>query len=230
MSGCCCCNACCAPTTTQPPQPPAGKRCDRYKVTIESINVTAIDDGFLGGTLEMTFTFLVNGQVQTWVNNNLDTGVTSIGLSFFADVPADSSTITVEVSGVEADPFFNDPVAGFTQVWGQAQNWGAGGQSGGASDSNITYTLNYTITCAHETTIAISRAALLAYAQEKAQMRRRKADNLSSATLLGWSLDRLRRSGWQVVSGTDQHYLLRGHGILPAQIERKFGREEKGKA
>jgi hypothetical protein len=97
---------------------------------VDSIDVSAIDDGFLGGDLEVTFTFVVNGVAQTWTNNALGTGVTPIGITFFVPVPVPSSTITFEVSGVEDDIFFDDPLAGFPRTFGQPENWGVGFQSG----------------------------------------------------------------------------------------------------
>jgi hypothetical protein len=219
-SSCCCCQA------QQPPDgggepPPA--RCTRYRVTIESIDVSMIDDGFLGGTLETTWTIVVNGDVQTYTNNNLDVGVTPIGLTFFADVPADTSTITIQVSGIEDDPFFDDTLPGFTNVWGQAQNWGAGSQSDGGNDSNITYRLNYTIACAQRTTVSVSRQALQAYGEAKGKQRK-GAKPGGPVIAESWALDRLRRTGnWQVVSATDNMVVVSGYGEMPAGVEREFG-------
>ncbi len=227
MSNCCCC---CPPPTPPPPTPPGGDptqppRCTRYQVTITSIDVAAIDDGFLGGDLEATFTFVVNGQVQTWVNPDLAVGTSPIGLTFFVDVPADTSTIVLEVSGVEDDPVFDDPLTGFTHVWGQAQNWGVGFQSGSASDSNITYTLNYQITCARQVTVSISREVLMAYAQEKAG-KRKKAQPPSASTLLSWGLDRVRRANWELVQATDKEFVFKGYGKFPVLLERKYARKK----
>jgi hypothetical protein len=228
MSDCCC--SCCQPSGPQPPGgggPEPQPRCTRYQVTFESISVSAIDDGFLGGNLEAHFTFVVNGQARTWVNNDLGTGVSNIGITMFVDVPADTSTITIEVSGVEDDPVFDDDLAGFNQVWGQAQNWGLGSQAGSASDSNITYSLNYQITCAQKTTVAVSRAAIMAYAQERVK-KRKKAKAVSQATLFSWSLDRFRRSGWDVQQLTDEHVVLAGYGSFPMLAERKYAGPKKG--
>lgn len=230
MCNCCCC---CQPTEPRPEptdgdggdtQPP---RCTRYRVAIVSMNVTGIDDGFLGGDLEATFTFVVNGQARTWVNNNLDTGVHNIGITFFVDVPSDTSTITLEVSGVEDDPVFDDPLAGFTRVWGQAQNWGVGAQSGSASDSNITYSLNYEITCAQETAFAVSRQAIMAYAVERAKTRKKAAKDPSESTILSWALDRFRRGNWEIVQATPDHFVFKGYGTLPSLIERKYAKQKK---
>jgi hypothetical protein len=222
------CQTCCCPQCKNGKAPPDGDggppdpaRCTRYRLTVDSIDVSAIDDGFLGGNLEVVFTFVVNGQAKTYTNNDLGTGVTPIGISFFVDVPAVTSTISFTVSGIEQDTFFDDPIAGFTRVFGQPENWGQGFQTGSASDSNITYSLNYTITCATDVTVAISRQALLGYAREKAE--RRHVDVPTEAIGLAWSLDRLRREGWQVVGVTDRHYVLRGPGTLPLLVERKHG-------
>lgn len=188
---------------------------------MDSIDISAIDDGFLGGNLEVVLTFLVNGQTQTFTNNDLGTGVTPIGLTFFVPVPTDQSTIAFTVSGVEQDPFFDDPIAGFTRVFGQPENWGQGFQTGSASDSNITYTLNYTITCATDNVVSVSRQALLGYAREKAEQR--GVDFPGESIALSWSLDRLRRAYWTVVSATDQQFVLRGPGNLPLLVERRHG-------
>lgn len=222
--GCCCC---CTGKTPPPQEPPTGggettQRCVRYRVSIQSMSVTAIDDGFLGGDLEATFTFVVNGQARTWVNNDLDTGVHNIGITFFVDVPSDTSTITLNVSGVEDDPIFDDDLAGFTHVWGQAQNWGVGSQSGSANDSNITYTLNYEITCAQLTTVAVARNTLMAYASEKANTRN-EAKAASDTTLLSWGIDRFRREGWEVIQGTGDQLIFKGYGNFPLLMEKKFG-------
>lgn len=229
------CNSCCCCPQTTPPgggggggeEPPP--RCTRYRVTVDSIDVSAIDDGFLGGTLETTWTIVVNGQVQIYTNNNLDVGVTPIGLTFFAAVPADTSTITVQVSGIEHDPFFDDTLPGFTNVWGQAQNWGIGAQSDGGNDSNITYRLNYTIACAQRTTISVSRQALQAYGEAKVKQRS-GATSGGPVVAESWALDRLRRfGGWEAVAATGDGFVVAGFGDLPARIEREFGRG-KGKA
>ena len=93
-------------------------------------------------------------------------------------------------------------------------------QTGSASDSNITYTLNYTITCARNADVAVSRAALLGYARAKAEQRRVEVPTEHIA--IAWALDRFRREGWQVVAATDAQYVLRGPGTLPLLAERRF--------
>jgi hypothetical protein len=225
---CCCCQQRPSPGNGGDGKPPPS-RCLRYQVTIESIDVSKIDDGFLGGTLETTWTIVVNGQPQIYTNNNLDVGVTPIGFTFFAAVPADSSTITVQVSGVEDDPFFDDTLPGFTDVWGQAENWGVGAQSNGGSDSNITYRLNYTITCAERTTISVSRAALRAYGEAKASQRP-GAGRPDPLVAESWALDRFRRFGqWEAIASTSDTIVLSGYGTLPVRVQRQFGegREEQ---
>jgi hypothetical protein len=229
MCGCCCCKEHDGNGNGNGGGGTPPVRCTRYQVTFQSIDVTSIDDGFLGGSLEVTFTFSVNGQVQTWQNAALDVGVTPIGLTFFADVPTDTSTIVVDVTGVEDDPFFDDQLPGFNQVFSQGQNWGEGAQAGGGTDSNITYTLNYTIACARRTSIAVSRAALVAYGQDRVSTRK-GAESASEAVLLSWALDRLRRSdGWEVVSATGEEYTLAGYGVLPARLEKKYGQQRRGR-
>jgi hypothetical protein len=187
--------------------------------------VTAIDDGFLGGNLEVTFTFTVNGQAQNYVNNDLGTGTTSIGMTFFVDVPTDTSTISLSVSGIEHDPFFDDPLAGFTAVWGQAQNWGLGFQTGSASDSNITYTLNYTITCARSRDVTISRDTLIAYGRAKAALRGVEA---SDTALASWALSRFGRDSWEVIQASGDQFVLRGYGALPIRVEQRLREEKPG--
>jgi hypothetical protein len=158
------------------------------------------------------------------VNNNLDVGVTPIGVTFFVDVPADTSMIVLQVSAVEDDPVFDDPIAGFTHTWGQAENWGVGFQSGSASDSNITYRLNYQITCAKQTTVSIGRSALMSYGHERAESRK-KTQPATESTLLSWSLDRVRRAGWTLVHAAEHEFVFTGYGKFPVLIERKFGKK-----
>lgn len=223
MSNCCCCPpAAETPPGDGPDDPTQEPRCTRFQVTIVSIDVSATDDGFLGGDLEATFTFVVNGQVQTYVNEDLDVGVHPIGRTFFVDVPADTSVIALAVSGVEDDLVIDDILPGFTRVFGQAENWGVGFQTGSGSNGHITYTLNYQITCARPATVAISRDVLLAYGQETAE--KRKRTELTTSTVLSWSLDRLGRADWELIQATDQQYVLRGYGTLPVLLERKYGR------
>jgi serine/threonine protein kinase len=137
------------PTPTPTPTPP----CTRYQLSISNMNVSAVSDGYgLGGTLETTWTFLVNDQAQTYAKDGLDVGVTDIGLTFLVDVPTYTSTITFSGSGKEHDVFSDDELPGFAQVWGQAQDWGLGTQSVSGKNSSITYTLNYQITCIQKTT------------------------------------------------------------------------------
>jgi hypothetical protein len=212
------CNCCCPQTT----------RCTRFQVTFNSIEVSDIDDGFLGGSLETTWTFVVNGQVQILTLNSLDTGVRTLGVTFFADVPTDSSAIVIQVSGIEDDAFFPDRLPGFTHVWGLAQNFGQGVQSGAGSNSSITYRMSYTITCAQQVTVALSRERLMAYAQDKAKTRKGVKEPMSPATLLSWSLDRLCRASWDLVQATDREFIFKGYGSLPRLIEQKYGGEQVG--
>jgi hypothetical protein len=185
------------------------------------MRVTQIDDGFLGGDLETTWTFTVNGQVKTYVNENLDVGTHAIGETFFVDVPAETSKIELVVSGVEDDPVFDDPLPGFTHVWGQPDNWGVGAQSGSGSDSNITYTLNYSITCADDAaTFSVSRDVLMEYGEEKAEQRGVKA---SRETQLSWAMSRLQRDDWELVQATDDRYVFKGYGTLPKRLTEKYG-------
>lgn len=229
MSACCCCCPPPKPTPEQPGEDPTQPtRCTRFQVTFTSIEVSDIDDGFLGGSLETTWTFVVNGQVQTLQIDPLDVGIRTLGINFFVDVPTDSSSIVVAVSGVEDDVLFDDDLPGFTHVWGLAQNFGQGSQSGSASDSNIAYRMNYTITCARQATVAIGREALMAYAQEKAKTRK-GVEAPTPSTLLSWALDRFRRSGWDLVQATDGEFVFKGYGSLPRLLEQRYGRQEGGR-
>jgi hypothetical protein len=191
-------------------------------VTFTSIEVSDISDGFLGGSLETTWTFVVNGQVQILTINPLDVGVRTLGITFFADVPTDSSAIVIQVSGTEDDLIFDDDLPGFTHVWGLAQSFGQGSQSGPGSNSSITYRMNYTITCAEQVTVAIARETLLAYAQDKAKTRKGIKEP-TPAALLSWSLDRLRRGNWELAQATDREFVFKGYGTLPRLLEQKYG-------
>src|SRR6266699_5016334 len=230
MSDCCSCCCCCDKTEGTPPpatQPP--ERCSKYQVTINRIEVTQVDDGFLGGDLEVTYTFVVNGQARTWDDPDLGVGITNIGITFFVDVPADTSTITLEVSGIEHDPVFDDTLPGFTEVWGQAQDWGLGSHQRGASDSNITYTLNYTIVCAQKTRLVISGDALIAMGHERARSRKKISEIPGAPILRASSLERLRRAGWNLVQAADGLFVLEGFGNRPMLIERKYIVKGEGK-
>ena len=165
---------------------------------------------------------MVNGQSKKYDNNDLDVGVTNIGTTFIVDVPADTSTITFQVSGIEHDPFFDDTIAGFTQVWGQAQNWGVGAQQGSASDFNITYVLNYQITCAQNTSVVVSREALLRYGQEKARIKRgTDPAQHTPDVLVNWAIDRIRREDWHLTSVAGEQFVFNGYGnFLPLLLKR----------
>jgi hypothetical protein len=225
MSDCCCSSCCCQPTNgvgTPPPTPtPTPSHCTQYQVTIRSIDVSQIDDGFLGGNLETSWTFVVNGQAKPYVNNDLGVGVTNIGISFIVNVPTDASTITIQVSAIEHDPASDDTIAGFTQVWAQAQNWGLGAQSGSASDSNITYTLNYDIACAQKSTFVVGSEILLAYGLERAKTRNGvKEEGVTPDILVNWSIDRLRREGWALTTISGDSFVFSGSGtFLPLLVK-----------
>jgi hypothetical protein len=223
-----CCSCCCCekqPTPTEPTPPPS-TRCTKYRLTIQSIDVSMIDDGLLGGTLEATFTFVVNGVARTYTNNNLDVGITNIGIAFFIDVPTDTSTITLEVSGTEDDPFFDDVLPGFSKVHGQADNWGLGSQSGSANDSSINYKLNYEIVCAQDIVRIVPVDRLLDYGRVKAKMRK-KSKSVADNVLVSWSIDRLRRDGWKLTDISGSDYVFQGTGNLPALIEQKAKRSNE---
>jgi hypothetical protein len=232
MSGCGCGGCCCCPTT-QPPDGGGGggggePRCTRYRVTFQSIDVSAIDDGFLGGSLETTWTFVVNGQVQTKILDPLDVGVTPIGISFFVSAPVASSIIDIAVSGIEDDSFFDDTLPGFVRTFTQNENWGVGTQSGSGHDSNITYTMNYDIGCASVTRVAVSRDALITSGRERARTRRNVREDLDEALLLNWSINRLSRNGWDLAQVVDKDlYMFEGYGTpLPLLLEQEPPRRQ----
>lgn len=231
MQCCCCC--CQQPARDgqdeQEREPPAGqpdqsRRCTRYRVTFESLDVSQIDDGFIGGALETEWTLSVNGQTKTYTNQNLNTGTHQVGKTFFVDVPANTSTIRIDVSGTEADPVTkgqDDPLPGFNHVWGQADNWGAGAQSGSGSNGTITYTLNYNITCAEEdATFAVSRQALVEYGEAKAEQR---GVDATDEAALSWALSRMQRDNWDLLEATDDQFLFEGQGTLPKRVTEQFG-------
>jgi hypothetical protein len=194
-------------------------------LTIRSIDVSAADDGLLSGNLEVRFTFVVNGEARNWNYDNLGVGVTNIGIVFFVDVPVDTSTITLEVSGWE-DDWVDDPLPGFTKVHSQSDNWGQGAQSGGASDSTITYRLNYDIVCAYETIYTVSKDILLAYARDRASTRK-NARVPSNDLLQTWSIDRFRRAGWNMIQTTETTFVFHGYGNFPSLVEEKYGEKKE---
>jgi hypothetical protein len=232
MSCCCCCCGGTSEGSEPEPGPGPGQeldpelrppQCTRYKVTIESINVTDINDGLLGGSLETDWTFVVNGQVEQWENEDMDEGVYNIGISFFVDVPTDTSTIVIEVSGIERDPLApDDPLPVFSRTWGKADDWGLGAQSGTASNSTITYTLNYSINCViSDTIVAVSREALTEYGRRKADQR---GVDVADRTAMSWALTRLQRDGWNVEHASEDEFVVSGSGNLPKLIQQEFDR------
>ena len=226
MSNCCCPS----PTQPNPPPdietPPTVERCDRYRVTIVSMDVTFADDGLGDHTLEASFAILVNGQLRNF-KKDLSVGIHSIGFTYFVDVPADTSVINLTISGTDDDPLFDDSLPGFTRVLGQSENWGLGFQQESASNEEMAYALNYQITCAQRGTSVVSRAALLAYAQEKLKSKKRQMnEELSNTTLLTWGLNRLRRGGFDVLQTTDEHIVISGSGTLPGLVEQKYGKKK----
>lgn len=72
---------------------------------------------------------------------------------------------------------------------GSAQNFGQGAQFASASNVEITYRMNYMITCATPVTVTIARETLLAYAQDRAKTGK-GVKALTLGTLLSWSLGR----------------------------------------
>jgi hypothetical protein len=199
-------------------------RCDRYNVTIQSMNVTRIDDGFLGGDLEALFTFTVNGQAQVYENRDLNVGFHSIGRAFTVEAPNDAAQIIIAATGVEDDPAFDDPLVGFTRIFGQAQDWGVGHHAENLSDGNITYTLNYQIDCISSTLFPLPREVLLALGREKAATKKAKPP-LSDEVLLASSLNRLQKHGWKLIGTDAKEYVFEGTGALPMMILQHFIRK-----
>lgn len=225
MSNCCCC---CPPSDPATPEPDPGNPdptqpiCSRFQVTFTSISVSDVDDGFLGGDLETTWTFVVNGQVQTLTLDPLGTGVTTLGQTFFVEAPAETGSIVISVSGIEDDLVFDDDLPGFTHTWGAAQNFGQGARQGSGSNGSITYQMNYTISCVQRTTSVVSRATLLAFAGKS---RKAKGKRASEESLLSFALRRLRGKGFEVINTTSAgDFILEGTGNAPTLIQRQLAK------
>ncbi len=224
MSNCCCP---CPSTGGSEPTPdpanpdPTEPPCSRFQVTFTSISVSNVDDGFLGGDLETTWTFVVNGQVRTVSIDPLGTGVTTLGTSFFVEAPAQTGSIVISVSGVETDTFFDDDLPGFTHTWGSAQNFGQGARQGSGSNDHITYQMNYTIACAGPSIGVMSRANLVRMAQASRKVRDRQVPD---DVLLSFALGRLRAKGFAVVGTTAEgEFMLEGPGNLLSLFQRQVG-------
>ncbi len=227
------CNNCCC-CSSIPPTPPGNgpekpSLCTHFQVTFNSIEVSDIDDGIFGFVLDTEWTFVVNGQVRTRTIDPLDVGTHTIGVSFIVDVPTASSLIDIRVSGVENDFGFDDPLPEFTKTWDSAHDFGQGAQSQSGRNSSITYRMNYTISCAQPVTVAIARETLLAYAQERLEIRKsNKTLTLPTPPmLLSRSLERLRRDNWDLIHVTEREYIFKGYGNLPQLLEQRYGSKTK---
>lgn len=223
MSSCCCC---CQPSEPSTPEPdptnpdPTQPACSRFQVNFTSISVSEVDDGFLGGDLETTWTFVVNGQVQNVTLDPLGTGVTTLGQSFFVEAPAETGSIVISVSGIEDDTLFDDDLPGFTHTWGSAQNFGLGARQGSGSNEHITYQMNYTISCAQERSVVLSRRSLLEFA---GQSRKAQDARVPDEVLLTFALRRLRGKGFELVNTTAEgDFVLQGAGNAPTIIQRQL--------
>ncbi|MEV3973530.1 hypothetical protein AB0K68_36305 [Streptomyces sp. NPDC050698] len=113
------------------------------EVRFRSIAVSEIHDP--GSNAEAEFTFKVNGQTQTFRDNDLGIGKTSINRRFVVRVPP-ASALNIVVSGTEHDVTSgDDPLPGFTRSFSAAQGFGVGIHSVRATNEHMTYLMDLEI-------------------------------------------------------------------------------------
>lgn len=126
--------------TSATPQPAA---VTDLEVRFRSIAVSEIHDP--GSNAEAEFTFKVNGQTQTFRDNDLGIGKTPINRSFSVRIPA-TSALNIAVSGTEHDVTSgDDPLPGFTRSFSAAQGFGIGSHSVRATNEHMTYLMDLEI-------------------------------------------------------------------------------------
>jgi hypothetical protein len=140
------------PASAQVAPPPT------FKVTIDKIDVTFVDDGPFGGRLEGELRFIVNqGKPEVFPFENLGevTGL-RIGKVFRGVTP--NPAITVASEGTEVDiTSGNDDLAPRARRF-VAPDFGVGPQKHSAINRHIAYTLHYRITRDSAPTLSVSDA------------------------------------------------------------------------
>ncbi|GAB2899581.1 hypothetical protein GCM10027074_77720 [Streptomyces deserti] len=113
------------------------------EVRFRSIAVSEIHDP--GSNAEAEFTFKVNGQTQTFRDNDLGIGKTPINRRFAVRIPA-TSALNIAVSGTEHDVTSgDDTLPGFTRSFSAAQGFGIGSHSVRATNEHMTYLMDFEI-------------------------------------------------------------------------------------
>lgn len=230
--------ACLEACRTVPPPPPPPTFCASALVRIDSINVGvsgAEDDP--GAAAEWFLTIVVNGQSRTWVNEDTrDNRNYSIGFDFVVALVNTSSTIRVSSSGYEEDDTSaNDDLPAAEQTHGSFDNWGIGGSRQlSGSNSEFSYTINYTVTCLQQTAQSvISREEAIRYVQRRLEAAGAKSD-LSPDELLTIFIRKVSTKGLQLKQIDSGLLLWEGvspvHKLAPiifAPQRRKVGKPGK---
>lgn len=158
-------------TAPPPPPPPSTPFCAATLVRIDSVSVGVSGAGpDPGPDAEWLLTIVVNGQSRTWSQDVRDNQNYSIGFDFIVSLANASSTIRVSSSGQEDDDSSaNDNLPSAEQTHGSFDNWGIGGtRQLSASNSDFSYTINYTVTClAQAAQSAISRDEAVRFVQAR---------------------------------------------------------------
>jgi hypothetical protein len=155
-----------------PPLPPPAAICASALVRIDSINVgvSGVEDD-PGAAAEWYLTIVVNDQSRTWENEDVrDNRNYLIGFDFNVPLTNASSTIKVSSSGYEHDDTSaHDDLPTAEQTHGSSDNWGIGGSRQlSGSNSEFSYTINYTVTCLRQAVQSvISRDEAARYVQRR---------------------------------------------------------------
>ena len=194
--------ACLEACRITPPVPPSSAFCGSALVRIDSISVGvsgAEDDP--GAAAEWFLTIVANGQSRTWINKDVrDNRDYSIGFDFVVPLVNTSSTIRVSSSGYEEDDTSpNDDLPAAEQTHGSFDNWGIGGSRQlSGSNSEFTYTINYTVTCLQQSVQSIvSREEAIRSVQERLDSVGAKRD-LSPDELLNIFIRKVSAKGLQL--------------------------------
>lgn len=135
------------------------------QVRFRRIVVSKISDP--GSEVELKLT--VNGQSETWVNDDLPIGITSINRTIVADVGAGSS-LRIAVSGIEKDVTSGDDVLpAFTRTFGADQNFGEGSHRVQVGNSHMTYAMEFEIRRLIGVTTTLAGTATLTTSNSRAR-------------------------------------------------------------
>ncbi|GGU11770.1 hypothetical protein [Streptomyces lateritius] len=137
------------------------------EVHFRRIAVSKISDP--GSNAEVEFTLAANGQTQKFVDNDLRIGITPINRTFLVRVPP-TSTLDIAVGGVEKDvSSADDPLPGFVRRFGAANNFGLGVHSIPASNTHMTYLMDFEVRPAPGLLTSLTGTATLTTTDDRAR-------------------------------------------------------------